>query len=82
MLGRRLVDVEGQERWEACAASAPGVVSTDLTKLALEGKASAVVLPVIAMDMLAELLRKARSSVSKSSLEVYSRFTAEYGEDG
>ena len=57
-------------------------METDLNKLAAEGRASEVSPPSITMNMMRKVLEKARPTVSNSDLDVYKRFTAEFGEDG
>ena len=78
----RKVTKAGKQYLEPCSAGTPGAFETDLNKLAEEGKASEVAPPSITMSMMRRVLEKARPTVSQSDLEVYKRFTSEFGEDG
>lgn len=78
----RQVTKNGKQYLEPCTQSSPGAIETDLNKLAESGRAAEVSPPEITMKMMRRVLEKARPTVSNSDLDVYKRFTSEFGEDG
>jgi vacuolar protein-sorting-associated protein 4 len=70
---------------EALTPCSPGdkqAFEATLGRLADEGKASMVIIPPISMVDCQKVLLRARPTVSAEDLELYSRFTQEFGEEG
>ena len=72
----------GKQHLEACAQTDPGAVAGTLHQLAKAGQQHEVQLPCLTSDMLNNTLERACSSVSKDQLEVYDRFTEQFGRRG
>ena len=72
----------GGEGWEACSPSDPGAVEYDLDKFASEGLADRVVIPMIHRRDFEKVLTRAKATVSEDDLQVFEKFTKEFGEEG
>lgn len=68
--------------WEPCAPSARGAIERDLQWFAVNECADKVVVPPITMDDFQQTLHRARPTVAEADLDVFTRFTAEFGEEG
>lgn len=68
--------------WEPCAPSTPGAVPKDLAWFAQENMADKVVVPIITMRDFDKTLLRARPTVAVSDIEVFTKFTKEFGEEG
>mmetsp|Transcript_27205 Transcript_27205/g.59429 ORF Transcript_27205/g.59429 Transcript_27205/m.59429 type:complete len:643 (+) Transcript_27205:135-2063(+) len=72
---------DGAMVWEACAPSDPGAKELSLQYFAENDLADKVNPPRITMRDFEKVLLRARPTVSKSDLDVFERFTAEFGEE-
>lgn len=68
--------------WEPCAPSAPGATEKDLTWFATNDQADKVLVPSITRADFEASLHRARPTVSSDDLELYEKFTSEFGEEG
>ena len=68
--------------WEPCAPSAYGAVERDLTWFATNNLADKVLIPSITMRDFEKTLLRARPTVAEADLEIFTKFTAEFGEEG
>ena len=73
---------EGADGWIACAPSDPQAVEHTLQEFADENIADKVVIPPITKHDFDIVLLRARPTVSTDDLEVFTRFTEEFGEEG
>lgn len=73
--------VTGGDGYEPCAPLAPGAQECTLQYFADKGIADQVVPPVITMKDFEKVLERARPTVSVKDLEVFERFTDEFGEE-
>mmetsp|Transcript_6693 Transcript_6693/g.24789 ORF Transcript_6693/g.24789 Transcript_6693/m.24789 type:complete len:438 (+) Transcript_6693:263-1576(+) len=71
-----------QEVYEPCAPNQPGAFESSLEQFLQMGVAEHVHTPAISMRDFELVLDRARPTVSKEDLEVYGRFTDEFGEEG
>ncbi len=82
MCFKRVPHADGGEGWEACSPSDPGAVEYDLDKFASEGLADRVVIPMIHRRDFEKVLTRAKATVSEDDLQVFEKFTKEFGEEG
>uniref|UniRef100_A0ACD5V7D5 Uncharacterized protein n=1 Tax=Avena sativa TaxID=4498 RepID=A0ACD5V7D5_AVESA len=68
--------------WTPCGSKQPGAVQTTMEELAEEGMADKITPPPISRTDFEKVLARQRPTVSKAELEVYTRFTREFGEEG
>ncbi|CAM0946751.1 unnamed protein product [Alopecurus aequalis] len=68
--------------WMPCGSKQPGAVQTTMEELAAEGMADKITPPPISRSDFEKVLARQRPTVSKAELEVYTRFTREFGEEG
>lgn len=73
--------VAGGDGYEPCAPMAAGAQECTLQYFADKGIADQVVPPVITMKDFEKVLERARPTVSVKDLEVFERFTDEFGEE-
>ena len=78
----RTVEENGSKFLHPCAPGTPGAMQATLTQIAEKGQAAMVAPPPINMRMFLKVVQKARPTVSVADLEVYKKFTAEFGEEG
>lgn len=71
----------GGDGYEPCAPLAPGAQECTLQYFADKGIADQVVPPIISMRDFDKVLERARPTVSPKDLEVFERFTEEFGEE-
>eukprot|EP00882_Tetradesmus_deserticola_P021488 GHRQ01023261.1.p2 GENE.GHRQ01023261.1~~GHRQ01023261.1.p2 ORF type:complete len:237 (+),score=119.61 GHRQ01023261.1:206-916(+) len=71
----------GGDGYEPCAPLAPGAQECTLQYFADKGIADKVVPPIISMRDFDKVLERARPTVSHKDLEVFERFTEEFGEE-
>lgn len=71
----------GGDGYEPCAPMAPGAQECSLQYFADKGIADQVVPPIISMKDFLKVLDRARPTVSPKDLEVFERFTDEFGEE-
>eukprot|EP00775_Hariotina_reticulata_P013692 gene13692-13814_t len=74
--------VTGSDGYEPCAPMAPGAQEVGLQYFADKGIADQVVPPVISMRDFDRVLDRARPTVSPKDLQVFFKFTEEFGEEG
>lgn len=73
---------DGSTQLVPCSPGDPEGFAATLTQLAEEGKAAQIMPPRISKRDFDKVLIRARPTVSKQDLEVYVKFTAEFGEEG
>ena len=78
----RTVEENDNKFLQPCGPGTPGAEETTLTQIAEKGQAAMVAPPPINMKMFKKVLQKARPTVSAADLDVYKKFTAEFGEEG
>jgi vacuolar protein-sorting-associated protein 4 len=71
----------GGDGYEPCPPMAPGAQECTLQYFADKGIADQVVPPIISMKDFLKVLDRARPTVSPKDLEVFERFTDEFGEE-
>lgn len=71
----------GGDGYEPCPPLAPGARELSLQWFADQGLADQVVPPVISMRDFEKVLERARPTVSTKDLDVFERFTDEFGEE-
>eukprot|EP00891_Asterochloris_glomerata_P002717 jgi/Astpho2/2717/Aster-00903 len=76
------VEENGSKFLHPCAPGTPGAMQATLTQIAEKGQAAMVAPPPINMKMFLKVVQKARPTVSVADLDVYKKFTAEFGEEG
>ncbi|PNH05006.1 Vacuolar protein sorting-associated protein 4A, partial [Tetrabaena socialis] len=69
------------EAWEPCSPGDAGAQEHSLSYFSDNGLADKVIPPCITMRDFEKVLLRARPTVGKSDLEVFERFTAEFGEE-
>ncbi|GIL89111.1 hypothetical protein Vretimale_16151 [Volvox reticuliferus] len=72
---------DGGEGWEPCSPGDPGAQELSLNYFAENNLADKVLPPRITMRDFEKVLLRARPTVGKSDLEVFERFTSEFGEE-
>ncbi|KAG2446825.1 hypothetical protein HYH02_008385 [Chlamydomonas schloesseri] len=72
---------DGGEAWEPCSPGDPGAQELSLNYFAENNLADKVLPPRITMRDFEKVLLRARPTVGKGDLEVFERFTAEFGEE-
>lgn len=65
-----------------CGPKQPGAVQTTMQDLAAKGLAAQIIPPPISKTDFDKVLARQRPTVSKSDLDVHTRFTKEFGEEG
>ncbi|KAM0836233.1 hypothetical protein ACQ4PT_062454 [Festuca glaucescens] len=68
--------------WTPCGSREPGAVQTTMEELAEEGMADKITPPPISRTDFEKVLARQRPTVSKAELDIYTRFTREFGEEG
>uniref|UniRef100_A0A0E0JVU2 AAA+ ATPase domain-containing protein n=1 Tax=Oryza punctata TaxID=4537 RepID=A0A0E0JVU2_ORYPU len=69
--------------WTPCGGpTRPGAVQITMQELAAKGLAAQITPPPITRTDLDKVLARQKATVSKKDLEVYTRFTREFGEEG
>ncbi|GAX73177.1 hypothetical protein CEUSTIGMA_g630.t1 [Chlamydomonas eustigma] len=72
---------DGGTVYEACSPSEPGAEEMTLQYFAENNLADKVIPPAITMRDFEKVLTRARPTVSKSDLEIFEKFTREFGEE-
>mmetsp|Transcript_29112 Transcript_29112/g.95030 ORF Transcript_29112/g.95030 Transcript_29112/m.95030 type:complete len:448 (-) Transcript_29112:94-1437(-) len=72
----------GEEMYEPCSPGDPAAFEATLEGLAMAGHAEKVAPPKIVRGDFERVLLRARPTVSTSDLDVFTRFTTEFGEQG
>uniref|UniRef100_A0A0D9VCF9 Vesicle-fusing ATPase n=1 Tax=Leersia perrieri TaxID=77586 RepID=A0A0D9VCF9_9ORYZ len=75
-------DSGGGETWTPCGPAQPGAVQTTMQELAAKGLATKITPPPISRTDFDKVLARQRPTVTKKELEVHTRFTREFGEEG
>lgn len=73
---------DGQPSYLPCSPSEPGAKEMTLQYFAENNLADRVIAPMITVRDFEKVMLKSRPTVSPSDLEVFERFTAEFGEEG
>lgn len=73
---------DGTQVWEPCPPNAPGAKEVTLQWFAEKNMADKVLPPKISMRDFEKVLLRARPTVSPGDLQVFERFTSEFGEEG
>ncbi|KAB8085965.1 hypothetical protein EE612_009001 [Oryza sativa] len=68
--------------WTPCGPTRPGAVQITMQELAAKGLAAQITPPPITRTDLDKVLARQKATVSEKDLEVYTRFTREFGEEG
>jgi vacuolar protein-sorting-associated protein 4 len=79
---RAVAGPDGKPSFEPCPPADPAGQEATLAQFAERGMADRVLPPAISMRDFDKVLARARPTVSTSDLEVFVRFTQEFGEDG
>ncbi|XP_076888644.1 protein SUPPRESSOR OF K(+) TRANSPORT GROWTH DEFECT 1-like [Bidens hawaiensis] len=66
--------------WVPCGPKEPGAVQTTMQELAAQGLAEKISPPPVTQTDFDKVLARQKPTVNKSDLEVYERFTKEFGE--
>ncbi|GFR49509.1 hypothetical protein Agub_g11549 [Astrephomene gubernaculifera] len=78
---KRVRTPDGGEGWEPCSPGDSGAQELSLNYFAENGLADKVLPPRITMRDFEKVLMRARPTVGKGDLEVFERFTSEFGEE-